>query len=79
MRKWLNRAGRWRLIAAAGGTTFFLEGCDPTIRTTVEDGVITTVNSLWAAVLRALIELGQEANDQGTARVLTDVAERIFA
>ena len=78
MRTMLNRVRRWTLLAAAGGSVLFLSGCDPTLKGTVEDGIITTSQSVFAAFLRALIELGDEANT-ATAQVLTNALERIVA
>ena len=50
---------RWlRLATLAMGTTFFLNGCDPSIKATIEDGIITLANSFLTALLQALVELG---------------------
>jgi hypothetical protein len=77
MRAFKHRA-YWRLAAlTAAGTTFILSGCDPQLRATVENGIITLSTSLLTSVLRALTELAQEAGDQ-TAHVLTDLGP-IFA
>ncbi len=72
---------RWRRVcwlAAAVGTTFFLSGCDPTLRATVENGIINVSTGLFGAFLRALIELGQEAQSGKTA-ALFDHAARLLA
>lgn len=50
------------LVAAVGGLLLFLTGCDPTLQATIENGIITTSQSLFASVLRALINVAQEAN-----------------
>jgi hypothetical protein len=63
---------RWRRLAwLTVGTTFILSGCNPELRATVEDGIISMSTSLLSSLLQAFIQLAQEANDQ-TARVLTD-------
>ncbi|MEW6198362.1 MAG: hypothetical protein AB1601_06830 [Planctomycetota bacterium] len=69
----------WRWVVAAGGVTLFLGGCDPTLRTTVENGIINVSTSVFGAILRALIELGQEAQSGTTARAIIDVAEHLVA
>ncbi|MFQ5806689.1 MAG: hypothetical protein ACE5I3_09585 [Phycisphaerae bacterium] len=74
----MYRPFAWRRLALlAAGATFFLSGCDPQIRATVENGIITASTSLLGALLQAFIQLGQEANDQ-TARLLSDFGP-IFA
>jgi hypothetical protein len=55
-----NRNG-W-LVTAGAGLLLFLAGCDPTLQATIENGIITTSQSLFASVLRALINVAQEAN-----------------
>lgn len=68
----------WRRLALlAAGTTFFLSGCDPQLRATVESGIIAVSTSLLGSLLQAFLQLAQEANDQ-TARVLTSLGP-IFA
>ena len=53
---------RWlRLATLVTGTTFFLNGCDPSIKATVEDGIITLANSFLTALLQAFVQLGAEA------------------
>ena len=70
----IKRRAYWRLMAlTAAGTTFILSGCDPTVRSTVESGIITLSTSLLASVFRALTELWSEAGDQ-TARLLSELA-----
>jgi len=59
------------------GATFFLGGCDPQLRATVEDGIISVSTSLLSSLLQAFIQLAQEA-DQQTARLMTDLGP-IFA
>jgi hypothetical protein len=54
---------RWlRLATLATGTAFFLEGCDPSVKTTIENGIINVANSLLTAFLQALVQLGAEAS-----------------
>lgn len=55
------RRGMIRLAAAAGGMLFLFEGCDPTTRASIENGIITASSSLLGAFLRAAIDLGTEA------------------
>jgi hypothetical protein len=38
-------------------------GCDPTVRATVEDGVIDVSQSFYGAFLRAFLNVAIEAND----------------
>lgn len=44
-------------LAAVSGLLLFLGGCDPTIRATVENGVITLSQSAFTAFLRALSQI----------------------
>ncbi len=82
MRDKAGRAGWW-LTAALIGLLAVAAGCDPTLRATVEDGVISVSTSYFGALLRALIALGQEAqqaNDpNSTAMLMQDAAGRVFA
>lgn len=55
---WLRRL----TLLATGGSALFLSNCDPTIRTTVENGIISVSNAALASFLQALVELGAEAN-----------------
>lgn len=48
-------------LLSSAGSLFFLDSCDPTLRTTVENGIISASNSLLASILQALVELGSEA------------------
>ncbi len=52
-------AGGW-LIVAVCGLALLVSGCDPTMQTTVENGIITTSQSLFASFLNAVVQLGQE-------------------
>lgn len=52
---------RWvRAIVALSGGAFILGGCDPTIQATVENGIITTTNSLLASLLQAVLQVATE-------------------
>jgi hypothetical protein len=77
MRTTHHRPAWRRLALLAAGTTFILSGCDPELRATVEDGIITLSQSLLGSLLQALLELAQESND-ATARLLTDLGQ-VFA
>ena len=77
MRTFHHRLPWRRLALLAAGTTFFMSGCDPQLRATVENGIITVSQSLLASILQAFIQLGAEA-DAPTARLLTDLGP-IFA
>ncbi len=78
MRAFLKQ-GAWRLAAVASGTVVFMSGCDPQLRASVENGIITSSSSLLAAFLRAFIEVNQEAQSNTTARALFDFAEQVLA
>lgn len=82
MQRRMERANwRWP-TAVLAGAVLFLSGCDPTVRATVENGVIAGANSLLTAVLQALVQLGQQATSQpsgGTTQAIIDVAQRILA
>ncbi len=54
------------LLATLGGLLALVSGCDPTIKATVEDGVITVSQSLFGAFITALIQLAGEANTTAT-------------
>jgi hypothetical protein len=77
MRSFPHRTPWPRLALLAAGTTFILSGCDPQLRATVENGIITLSTSLLTSVMTALIGLAQEAS-QGTARVLSEIGP-VFA
>lgn len=59
MRALLKRTW-WQLVFLVSGSGLFLSGCDPTLRTTVEDGIINTSASLLGTLIRAAIELAAE-------------------
>ena len=60
MRRTLQRGHLIRLAAALSGGLFFLSGCDPTIRSTVENGIITLSNSFLASLLQAGLQVATE-------------------
>ncbi len=60
IRKRLNNAF-WRTMITLTGSVMFLQGCDPTLRATVEDGLITTSTSLFGAFMRAFINVASES------------------
>ncbi len=61
MRKARARGWWIKLAMLTTGTTRFLDGCDPSVKATIENGVITTTNSFITALFQALIQLGTEA------------------
>jgi len=76
MRSASTTRGMTRLVMLAGGTTFILSSCDPTLQATVEEGIINVSTSLLASVLQALLQAAQEANSQ-TAMLVTDVVRAL--
>lgn len=80
MRALLRRAS-WRLVVLASGTAFFLQGCDADTRAAVESGIITSSSSFLGAMLRAFIELAEEAREanEATASTFMDMAQQFFA
>lgn len=48
---------RKRLAVLAMGSTLFLGDCDPTVRSTVEDGIISSSTSLFGSFLQAYIQV----------------------
>lgn len=45
------------MIIASGGMPFLFEGCDPTLRSTLESGIIDSVTAAFASFLQAFVEL----------------------
>lgn len=70
----LWRRTNWRFAVLASGSLFFMGSCDPTVRTTVENGLITTSTSLFGAILRAMLELAAE-QQTNTAKAVIDVVQ----
>lgn len=56
------RAGMLRVLVpmTAGAAVLQFGGCDPTIRATVEDGVIDVVTALFASLLQAAFQVATE-------------------
>ncbi len=52
----------WRLSFLAAGSTLILGGCDPTLRATVENGIISSSTAFLGALLQAIMQLVQEAH-----------------
>lgn len=79
-----RRTHRWTsaLAAATLGTTLLLGDCDPTIRATVESGIINSTTSFLTAFYQALLQVFQEAREahdpNQTAAALEPVV-RFFA
>jgi hypothetical protein len=48
------------LILAVCGLALLVSGCDPTLQATVENGIISTSQSVFGSVLNAVIQLAQE-------------------
>jgi hypothetical protein len=58
LRSALHRGYRWIVLT---GVLVALTGCDPTVRTTVENGVISTSTAAFGSFLSALFSLAIEA------------------
>jgi len=58
-----TRANGWviKLATLTAGTTLFLNGCDPSVKSTFENGVISVANSFLTALFQSFIQLGTEA------------------
>ena len=65
MRERLGRR-QWWLVAAVVASLAFTTGCDPTLKATVEDGIISLSTSFFSAFLQALLQLGEEAQTADT-------------
>jgi hypothetical protein len=78
--------GRWLSTALIIGLLGLTTGCDPTLRTSVENGIINVSTSFLGALLQALLALATEAqtsNTTGTttgttALLLDGVAQPVF-
>ncbi len=55
MHKGLRRIAGLVLVVALSATAMLSTGCDPTTQATVENGVITASQSLFASFLQAVI------------------------
>jgi hypothetical protein len=79
-----RRMHRWTraLAVAALGTTVLLGDCDPTIRATVESGIINSTTSFLTAFYQALLQVFQEAreaNDPNQTAAALELVARFFA
>ena len=67
MRRLLKRSRWWTLAMATAGGLFVLQGCDPTVRTTVLGGVGTAATSLASTFIQAFIQsLQSDTTDTST-------------
>jgi len=46
-------------LLASSATLFQLSGCDPTLRTTVESGIINISTAVLTSFVQALLQAGQ--------------------
>ena len=76
MRSIKYRGLKWLALAAAG-TTFILGDCDPTIQTTVENGIISLSQSFITVFFRALTAVITEKNAQTAANFVSDLFSNI--
>lgn len=65
----LSRA-KLALATTAMGSTLILGDCDPTVRATVEDGIINLSTAALGSVFDAVIELFQESQTEETTASL---------
>lgn len=63
MRPALRRRLTAVILAASLGSTFAFEGCNSTLRSTTEDGIISGSQSLLTAFFQALIGVASEDAD----------------
>lgn len=61
MKRILQHRRLIRFAMALSGGLFFLSGCDPTIRSTVENGIITVSNSFITSLFQAGLQVAAEA------------------
>lgn len=69
MRSFLIRSRAWWLTLGAGGSLFVLDGCDPTVRGTVLDGVEGATTVLFTTFINALFESLNAAGDEAATTV----------
>jgi hypothetical protein len=60
MRARLGRTGERLLVLIVSVGLLTMAGCDPTLKATVESGVITASQSLFGAFIQAVIQVAQE-------------------
>lgn len=59
----MRKKHRWmNLFAGLTGVCLQLEGCDPAIRSTIENGIIDLSTGLLSSFFAALLQLFTEAN-----------------
>lgn len=80
----VRRTHYWKvaLASAALGTTLQLGGCDPTIRATVESGIINATTSFLTTFYQALFQVlieAQQADDPNQTAAALELVERCFA
>lgn len=68
-RSFCGRVGKWLVVAAAGGSMVQISGCDPTVRSTLLEGLEATTNSLAQTLISAFFISLQD--DTGTGDSLT--------
>lgn len=65
-----TRLLRTAMTLAVGGSAFQLSGCDPAVRSTLLDGLLTTSTSLSTALISAFF-LSLEEDDNGGSGLTT--------
>lgn len=60
MTRFWKKARCWSTRTALMSPLLILGGCDPTIRATVENGIITMSSSFMTALVQAILQLAQE-------------------
>ncbi len=71
MHKGLRRLVSLVIITALGATALLSTGCDPTVQATVENGIITSSQSLFASFLQAIISVASQQATQNTTNTGT--------
>jgi hypothetical protein len=67
MRMMRFRARFYRLAIILAGGAFLLNGCDPTIQSTVENGIINVANTFYGSVLQSVLSILIDNAASGTA------------
>ncbi len=81
---------KWLPVLAVVGLLTLSTGCDPTLRASVEDGVISVSTAFFGSLLQALVTLGTEQatgtttttaepNNSGTAFLADEAGQLVFA
>lgn len=81
MRAMIRRGQIWLLAAASGGSVVALDGCDPTVRDTVLDGVGGAATGLASTFISAFIQSLQADQEETvtTVRAVLEYLPDIFA